>query len=50
MFRFAAILHGIRGRVLRGTAVERRGRAGAIFENSRCRVAELAWAQALKTA
>ena len=45
MFRFAAILHGIRGRVIRGTAASAEGAALASrFE----RVAELAWGQARK--
>lgn len=45
MFRFAAILHGIRGRVLRGTAVAANARqTAALFE----RVAALAWEQARK--
>lgn len=45
MFRFAAILHGIRGRVLRGTAAS----ADAVALSSRFeRVAELAWQQAQK--
>ncbi|MET0542800.1 MAG: phosphotransferase family protein, partial [Variovorax sp.] len=43
MFRFAAILHGIRGRVLRGTASS----AEAVALSSKFeRVAELAWEQA----
>lgn len=43
MFRFAAILHGIRGRVLRGTAVNADAKAmGDLFP----RVADLAWEQA----
>ncbi|HSV52953.1 MAG TPA: phosphotransferase family protein [Burkholderiaceae bacterium] len=43
MFRFAAILHGIRGRVARGTAASTDAAAmSARFE----RVAHLAWAQA----
>jgi len=43
MFRFAAILHGIRGRTLRGTAATADGeKMGAQF----VRVAELAWQQA----
>lgn len=42
MFRFAAILHGIRGRVLRGTAVNAHAKAmGDKFP----RVADLAWEQ-----
>lgn len=46
MFRFAAILHGIRGRVLRGTAAS----AEAVTLSSKFeRVAELAWGQAQKT-
>ncbi|WP_218508991.1 phosphotransferase family protein [Variovorax sp. dw_308] len=47
MFRFAAILHGIRGRVLRGTASSPEAVAlSSKFE----RVAELAWGEATKTA
>jgi aminoglycoside phosphotransferase (APT) family kinase protein len=43
MFRFAAILHGIRGRALRGTAASAEGeKMGALF----ARVADLAWQQA----
>jgi len=43
MFRFAAILHGIRGRNLRGTAASAEaGRMGGLFG----RVADLGWAQA----
>jgi aminoglycoside phosphotransferase (APT) family kinase protein len=43
MFRFAAILHGIRARVVRGTAVSHDARAmGDRF----VRVAQLAWAEA----
>ena len=43
MFRFAAILHGIRGRLLRGNAAGADAAAkSALFE----RVAALAWAQA----
>ncbi len=43
MFRFAAILHGIRGRALRGTAANAQApHMGELFE----RVAELAWTQA----
>jgi aminoglycoside phosphotransferase (APT) family kinase protein len=43
MFRFAAILHGIRGRVLRGNAANEQARTmGELFP----RVADLAWAQA----
>lgn len=43
MFRFAAILHGIRGRVARGTATS----ADAVAMGDKfARVAELAWAQA----
>jgi aminoglycoside phosphotransferase (APT) family kinase protein len=43
MFRFAAILHGIRGRAVRGTAASADAqRMGALF----ARVAELAWVQA----
>ena len=43
MFRFAAILHGIRGRALRGTAASADGeKMGALF----ARVADLAWQQA----
>lgn len=43
MFRFAAILHGIRGRVIRGTAANAQARRmGDMF----ARVAQLAWAQA----
>lgn len=45
MFRFAAILHGIRGRSVRGTAASAEaGRMGELFG----RVADLAWAQAEK--
>jgi len=45
MFRFAAILHGIRGRVLRGTAAS----ADAVALSGRFeQVAELAWQQAEK--
>jgi len=45
MFRFAAILHGIRGRVVRGTAANAQAaHMGALFEH----VAELAWAQAAR--
>lgn len=43
MFRFAAILHGIRGRVARGTAASADARAMAAKVE---RVAELAWRQA----
>lgn len=44
MFRFAAILHGIRGRVIRGTAAgSDAGAMAARFE----RVAQLAWDQSL---
>jgi len=47
MFRFAAILHGIRGRAVRGTAVNAQAqRMGELFG----RVAELAWEQACKVA
>jgi aminoglycoside phosphotransferase (APT) family kinase protein len=43
MFRFAAILHGIRGRAARGTAASAKAREmGDLF----ARVAELAWEQA----
>lgn len=43
MFRFATILHGIRGRALRGTAANAQAhRMGVLFS----RVADLAWAQA----
>ena len=46
MFRFAAILHGIRGRVARGTAASPDATAlSRKFE----RVAELAWAQAVRS-
>jgi aminoglycoside phosphotransferase (APT) family kinase protein len=42
MFRFAAILHGIRGRALRGTAANAEAhRMGELF----ARVADLAWVQ-----
>jgi aminoglycoside phosphotransferase (APT) family kinase protein len=45
MFRFAAILHGIRGRAVRGTAAsDKAHRMGALF----ARVADLAWEQAGK--
>jgi len=45
MFRFAAILHGIRGRAVRGTAAsEKAHRMGELFG----RVADLAWEQAGK--
>jgi aminoglycoside phosphotransferase (APT) family kinase protein len=44
LFRFAAILHGIRGRALRGTAANAQAhRMGELFG----RVADLAWEQAL---
>ena len=47
MFRFAAILHGIRGRAIRGTAASAEAKAlSSHFEQ----VAELAWEQAVKTA
>lgn len=42
MFRFAAILHGIRGRSLRGTAASAEARA---MGERYARVAELAWKQ-----
>jgi aminoglycoside phosphotransferase (APT) family kinase protein len=43
MFRFAAILHGIQGRVLRGTAANAQARQmGELFRQ----VADLAWVQA----
>lgn len=43
MFRFAAILHGIRGRAIRGTAANADAQImGELF----ARVADLAWAQA----
>jgi aminoglycoside phosphotransferase (APT) family kinase protein len=43
MFRFAAILHGIKGRAARGTAASADAQAmGERF----ARVADLAWAQA----
>ncbi|WER50775.1 phosphotransferase [Cupriavidus sp. WKF15] len=43
MFRFAAILHGIKGRAARGTATNAdAGKVGSTFS----RVAELAWEQA----
>jgi aminoglycoside phosphotransferase (APT) family kinase protein len=45
MFRFAAILHGIKGRALRGTAAS--SEAHAMGERF-ARVADLAWAQAEK--
>jgi aminoglycoside phosphotransferase (APT) family kinase protein len=46
MFRFAAILHGIRGRIMRGTAASAEAATLASrFE----RVAELAWQQATRT-
>ncbi|MEX3899928.1 phosphotransferase family protein [Paraburkholderia sp. BR10954] len=45
MFRFAAILHGIRARVARGTAVSDDARATS---DRFVRVAELAWEQAQK--
>ncbi|WP_423197514.1 MULTISPECIES: phosphotransferase [unclassified Cupriavidus] len=45
MFRFAAILHGIKGRAARGTAASADAQAmGARF----ARVADLAWAQAAR--
>ncbi|MGD9597763.1 MAG: phosphotransferase [Steroidobacteraceae bacterium] len=43
MFRLAGIFHGIRGRVLRGTAVSARAREYAAHTDA---MAELAWAQA----
>lgn len=47
MFRFAAILHGIRGRIIRGTAASAEASAlSSHFEQ----MAELAWQQAMKTA
>ena len=47
MFRFAAILHGIRGRLIRGTAASAEAAdLSSHFEH----VAELAWQQAVKTA
>jgi hypothetical protein len=47
MFRFAAILHGIRGRALRGTAAHAQASdTGAQFE----RVAQIGWAQAQRGA
>ncbi|RZL87766.1 MAG: phosphotransferase family protein [Variovorax sp.] len=47
MFRFAAILHGIRGRALRGTAAHAQAAdTGAQFE----RVAQIGWAQAQRGA
>jgi len=47
MFRFAAILHGIKGRALRGTAASAHAQAmGDRF----ARVAELAWAQVERAA
>jgi hypothetical protein len=47
MFRFAAILHGIRGRAVRGTAANAEAtRMGDQFG----RVADLAWQQAEKVA
>jgi aminoglycoside phosphotransferase (APT) family kinase protein len=42
MFRFAAILHGIRGRVIRGTATSEHARSMA---DNVAPLAELAWAQ-----
>ncbi|MDM0075497.1 phosphotransferase family protein [Variovorax sp. J2P1-59] len=47
MFRFAAILHGIRGRLIRGTAASAEAAdLSSHFEQ----VAELAWQQAMKAA
>lgn len=46
MFRFAAILHGIRGRVARGTAAS--PDAAALSQKFE-RVAELAWEQAVRS-
>ena len=45
MFRLAAILHGIRGRVVRGTASNAHARA---MSEEVAPLAKLAWAQALK--
>jgi hypothetical protein len=47
MFRLAGIFHGIRSRVVRGTAVNARAREYATFTDS---LAELAWAQAQRAA
>lgn len=47
MFRLAAIFHGIRGRVLRGTAVSPQARKYAAEVDT---LADLAWAQALRVA
>jgi aminoglycoside phosphotransferase (APT) family kinase protein len=46
MFRLAAIFHGIRGRVVRGTAVSPQARKYAAEVEG---MAELAWAQAKRT-
>jgi aminoglycoside phosphotransferase (APT) family kinase protein len=43
MFRLAGIFHGIRSRVVRGTAVSARAREYAGFADA---IADLAWAQA----
>lgn len=45
MFRFAAIIHGIRGRVIRGNAVSPKARKRA---DEFPELAQLAWAQAVK--
>ena len=45
MFRLAAIVHGIRGRVVRGTASNEHAKATAATVEP---LAELAWQQALK--
>lgn len=45
MFRLAGIFHGIRGRVLRGTAVSARAREYATYTDT---IADLAWEQARK--
>lgn len=45
MFRFAGIIHGIRGRVLRGTAVSSRAREHAQHVET---IADLAWQQAAR--
>jgi aminoglycoside phosphotransferase (APT) family kinase protein len=47
MFRFAAILHGIKGRIARGTAASTH--AQSMVENLET-LAELAWAQVKRDA
>ena len=47
MFRLAGIFHGIRSRVVRGTAVSAQARQYAQFTDS---IADLAWAQAQRAA